>query len=206
MSTIPLTRKAASEEKAQHIRDAVSAAQNLSGLARLARQDDADILAELLPDPKISQAIYTLPNDMNKKSVTAFIDQHLKEREAGMGLLMISVDDTNRVTAYHDIQFWPEWSACELGGAIRTDSQNSGQGGAGALAAFTWLFEVIGVDLICETAALENVRTARLLERIGFEYKGDIVSELPDGGTRPSRYWELSKEVWQSGEFKSALK
>jgi len=110
---------------------------------------------------------------------------------------MISVDDRGEAHGYHDFQFWPQWSACELGGAIRADRQSAGQGSTGAMAAFNWLFEVIGVDLICETAALDNVRTARLLERIGFSYKGEIESKLPGGGLRPSRYWELGKADWR---------
>lgn len=196
MSSIPLTRIAAGREKVQRILDGVSNAQNLSGLARLAGPADVDILTELLSDANISQAIYTLPAEINRDTVAAFIDQHLQERERGLGLLMISVGENGRATAYHDIQFWPQWAACELGGGMRTDNQNSGQGGAGALTAFTWLFDVIGVDLICETAALENVRTARLLERIGFKSMGEIESQLPGGGTRPSKYWELSKDDW----------
>ncbi|MCG8432600.1 MAG: GNAT family N-acetyltransferase, partial [Gammaproteobacteria bacterium] len=102
------------------------------------------------------------------------------------------------VSSYHDFKFWPQWAACELGGAIRQDRQNKGQGGTGAAMAFSWLFDVIGVDLICETAALDNLRTARLLERIGFIYKGEIESRLPGGGVRPSRYWELEIGHWQS--------
>ena len=64
--------------------------------------------------------------------------------------------------------------------------------------AFDWLFEIIGVDLICETAALDNIRTARLLERLGFVEKGVIESELVGGETRPSRYWEMSNTAWQT--------
>jgi len=40
------------------------------------------------------------------------------------------------------------------------------------------------------------VRTASLLERIGFQFMGEITSLLPDGGSRPSHYWELYKEDW----------
>lgn len=197
MSSLPLTRNVISEERAQYIRDAVSNTRYMSGLVRLASQDDVKILTELLSDSKISRAIYTLPNEINRESVAAFIEQHLEERKSGLGLLMVSVDEKGCANAYHDIQFWPQWAACELGGAIRTDKQNSGEGGARALEVFTWLFDVIGVDLICETASLENVRTARLLERIGFEYMGDIESDLPGGGKRPSRYWELRKNDWK---------
>lgn len=61
---------------------------------------------------------------------------------------------------------------------------------------FNWLFDTVGVDLICETAALDNIRTARLLESIGFKFMGEINSQLANGEQRPSLYWELSKADW----------
>lgn len=111
---------------------------------------------------------------------------------------MISTDEDGRASAYHDIKIWPQWAACELSGAIRRDRQNTGHGSSGATIAFRWLFEVIGIDLICETAALDNVRTARLLEKIGFIFRGKINSKLSGGGLRPSLYWELERENWLS--------
>ncbi|GAB1255504.1 hypothetical protein NBRC116494_00060 [Aurantivibrio plasticivorans] len=158
--------------------------------------DDAKAFTTFLLDPRVSAPIYTLPTDINVDTVAKFIARHLDERTQGDGLLMIDINDSGKVVGYHDIQFWPEWSACELGGAISPEEQSSGKGGSGALATFNWLFDVVGVDLICETAALDNIRTAKLLERIGFKYMGEIESTLPGGGTRPSRYWELSRTDW----------
>ena len=198
MTDLPLTRIAASEAKQRRIRSAVSNIESLAGMAHVARQKDIGALTTLLSDPKISQPIYTLPKQINHDTVAAFINLHLDERERGEGLLMVSTDASGVVTGYYDIHFWPEWASCELGGAISSDQQNTGRGSSGAMEAFTWLFEVIGIDLICETAALENVRTARLLERIGFNYMGEIESELPEGGFRPSRYWELKISDWHS--------
>lgn len=198
MADLPLTRIAANAEKQASIRDAVSKTGTVAGIAHVAREKDIAALTELLEDPQISGPIYTLPGQISHDTVAAFVDRHLEERERGEGLLLVSVDDRGLACAYHDIQIWPQWAACELGGAIRSDQQSTGQGGAGAAAVFGWLFQVIGVDLICETAALDNVRTARLLERLGFTYKAEIESKLSDGGTRPSRYWELAKTDWLS--------
>ena len=198
MATLPLTRLPAAAEKQAGIRSAVTAANEMPGVARMATLEDAEILTALLLDPKISAPIYTLPKPINRNAVKQFIAQHIEERTNGHGLLFISVDEKNAAAGYHDIQFWPEWSACELGGAIRADRQGVGAGGGGAIAAFDWLFDVIGVDLICETAALDNHRTARLLERSGFVFHGRVECELPDGGTRPSNYWEMTKEAWMA--------
>jgi|ETNmetMinimDraft_28_1059901.scaffolds.fasta_scaffold12785_2 RimJ/RimL family protein N-acetyltransferase len=198
MTDIPLTRNTASKEKESQIRNAVRNAENIPELACLARENDVDALTFLLEDPLISIPIYTLPDQINRNTVANFIERHLLERERGEGLLMISTDEDGGASAYHDIKIWPQWAACELGGAIRRDRQNTGHGSSGATIAFRWLFEVIGIDLICETAALDNVRTARLLEGIGFTFRGEISSKLSGGGLRPSLCWELERKNWLS--------
>ena len=193
---IPKTRNQVSEERQQAIRKAVQTCRGIPLLSRVVTDDDVDRLADLFSDPSLSAPIYTLPTVINHETVAAFIAKHQAEQRLGEGLLMINEDDNGRAAGYYDVQVWPQWAACELGGALRGDRQNSGQGGAGAVTSFNWLFDDLGVDLICETAALDNVRTARLLERIGFKYMGEIESVLPEGGTRPSRYWEMTKQDW----------
>ncbi|MFQ5561983.1 MAG: GNAT family N-acetyltransferase [Parvularculaceae bacterium] len=205
MAELPLTRILAPPEKQAAIRDAIRAVTVAPGGARVAMLEDAQALTVLLSDPSVSAPIYTLPKPVSLETVTELVARHLEERAEGRGLLLINFDEAGAVAGYRDIQVWPEWAACELGGAIRPDCQGAGAGGAGAAAAFGWLFEKIGVDLICETAALDNERTARLLERIGFSCKGEIESALPGGGTRPSRYWKMTRAEWAArrGRFTS---
>jgi len=197
MSSLPLTKNIVSAEKEATIRKAVMNSNNLEKLGRLATEKDAKSLTVLLKDPLISNPIYNLPNKINQKTITEFIQKHLLERKLGEGLLMIRTDKEDAVCAYYDIKIWPQWAACSLGGAIRHDHQNSGEGGSGAATSFNWLFNNINIDLICETCSLENIRTAKLLERVGFTYKGEIKSKLPNGNYRPSLYWELEKENWR---------
>jgi len=205
MAELPLTRIPASTEIQAGIRQAVRQAETLDGNAQVARKQDVSALTMLLADPQISRQIYTLPSLINHDTIADFIDRHLAERERGEGLLMVNIDADGVASAYHDIQFWPQWAACEFGGAIRRDQQNIGQGSAGIAATISWLFDVIGVELICETAALDNVRTAHLLDRLGFTDKGEIESSLPDGGTRPSRCWELTKSEWLAREGRTHM-
>jgi len=195
-SPIPKTRNLISKERQQTIREAVQSCSGIPELSRVVTKDDVQRLTDLFSDPSLSASIYTLPTVISNETVAEFINKHLAEQHNGEGLLMINVDDDGSVAGYYDVQVWPQWAACELGGAIRGDRQNSGQGGAGAITSFNWLFDYLGVDLICETAALDNIRTARLLERIGFKDMGEVESGLPEGGTRPSRYWEMTKQDW----------
>ena len=199
MSGIPITRRIAPTEKQAAIRSAVTNSSGFRGFAGAsvpARAEHAPAFYRLIADPQVHEPIYTLPKPVTPESAAAFIDRHNTERERGEGLLLISFDEAGEASGYQDVQVWPQWAAAELGGAIRPDLQGKGAGGAGAAAAFAWLFDDIGVDLICETAALDNIRTHRLLERIGFERRGEIESALPGGGVRASLAFELSRDQW----------
>jgi RimJ/RimL family protein N-acetyltransferase len=201
MTEIPLTRIAASTEKAAAIRAAVRAVNPpVNGARRLARIDDAPAFFELIKDPRVSGPIYTLPKPPSLDGARAFIEKHIGEHARGDGLLMFDFDEAGAVAGYHDIQFWPQWAACELGGAVRPDLQGGGSGTAGAAMAFAWLFNMIGVDLICETAALDNIRTQKLLVRLGFNLVREIESATPGGGVRPSLYYEMTRENWRRAQ------
>ena len=58
------------------------------------------------------------------------------------------------------------------------------------------MFDHLGVRLIGLTAALDNHRSARVIEAAGFRFIGERDSIRPDGSVRRSRYWELTREEW----------
>jgi len=200
MSNIPITRTPVPQEKAAAIRTAVAAATSLptdNDSSRLATTGDAAIFHEFLSDPQIHAPIYTLPRPLTVESVRAFIAGHEAEREQGKGLLFLNFDDQGRIGGYSDICVWPDWAAGELGGALHPDRQGQRRGVDGARQSFDWMFETLGLDLICETASLDNHRTAHLLDGLGFQRLGEIESQRADGTTRPSLVWEISRAEWQ---------
>ena len=190
---MPLTRNNISAHREADIRERVRGVVGLEGFFRLAGRDDAAALTDFLSDPAVSQPIYTLPEKINDTTIGDFIEEHLQEKDRGEGFLMIGHQSEGFVEAYYDFQLWPQWAVGKLGGAIHPRLQNSGRGGSDAQRIFSWMFDYLDIDLICETCALDNTRSARLLERIGFTLKGEVLSELPTGGTRPSLYWELGR-------------
>tara|TARA_R110000824_G_scaffold60404_2_gene161499 strand:+ start:761 stop:1390 length:630 start_codon:yes stop_codon:yes gene_type:complete len=197
---IPLTRTPVSDQKAAAIRAAVAAATMITtenASSRLADIDDAASFHEFLSDPQIHAPIYTLPQPLTIDSVRAFIADHQQQREQGTGLLFLNFDEQGRIGGYSDICVWPEWAAGELGGAIHPDRQGQRRGVDGARQSFDWMFDQLGLDLICETASLDNHRTAHLLDGLGFTRMGEIVSKRADGTTRPSLVWEISRAEWQ---------
>lgn len=192
---LPLTRTAAAPEKAEAIRAAVRTATQM-GDSRLARPEDAGELHALLSDPKVFSPIYTLPRPLTPETMAAFIDRHLAERETGIGLLFVREGDDGRIMGYSDVQVWPHWSAGELGGALHPSLHGQGAGARGAALSFAWMFMALGLDLICETAALDNGTTQRMLDGLGFRRLGEVTSTRPDGTTRASLVWEMTRAEW----------
>ncbi|MCI4645664.1 MAG: GNAT family N-acetyltransferase [Hyphomonadaceae bacterium] len=200
---IPLTRNAVPEARAEAIRAAVRAISALPGdtaPASPARPEDAPALLAFFSDPAVSAPIYSIPRPLTLENVAAYIRGHQAGQADGVSALLLRKDEAGEVIGYSEFHFWPQWAAGELGGALHPRLQSQGAGGRGALATFDWMFEALDLDLICETSALDNVRTAKLLERIGFQKKGELLSTRPDGTTRPSIVWELTREDWRARE------
>ncbi|MDB5441876.1 MAG: hypothetical protein JWP86_2766 [Phenylobacterium sp.] len=198
MSNPPKTVLHATEEEAEAIREAVRSAdpKSLGPGRALADLSHVPGLVELLADEEVSGPIYDLPRPITPESVTRWVAERQAERLAGEGLLFVTLDARGKVAGYSHIAVWPERSAAELAGAIRADLQGQGQGGVGMARSFAWMFETLGVRLICLTAALDNVRSQKGIDAAGFRRMGEREVVRPDGTVRPSVYWELTREEW----------
>jgi RimJ/RimL family protein N-acetyltransferase len=196
MSAPPLTVLEVLAEEAASIRQAVRSA-DPSGLGTgfvLAAPEQAAMLAAFLKDPAVSEPLYDLPRPFTEDSVRRWIAAASADREAGEGLLAVRLDEAGCVAGFSRFTVWPEHSAAEIAGATRADLQNAGAGKVGAARSFAWMFEVLKVRLLCVTAALDNGRSARVIEAAGFRPMGRRDCVRPDGGVRPSLYWEATRE------------
>lgn len=199
MSAPPVTVLEVDEAEAEAIRQAVRDADPLTlGYGRmLARPEHAAALAHFLSDPRVSDAIYDLPRPFTAEVMAGWIEESEALRLEGRRLLILTFDETAQVVGYSCITVWPDRSAAELAGAIRADRQNEGQGGAGAIHSFGWVFDTLGVRMMGLTAAVDNVRSARLIDAAGFVRMGERDSVRPDGTVRRSLYWEMTREAWK---------
>jgi len=202
MGAPPKTQLDVSAAEAEAIRTAVRQADpdwsgGSAGGRRLATDADIDALTELLTDPAVSGPVHDLPRPINAATVGAWVRDCEAARERGEALLLVTRDAEGQVSGYSKITVWPHLSAAELAGAIRADRQGSGQGGAGAFRTVDWMFDALGVRLVCLTAAMDNVRSARLIEAMGFTRLGDRDVTDADGAVRPSLYWEMTREAWR---------
>lgn len=198
MSAPPKTVLHASEAEAEAIREAVRTA-DVEGLGpRRARADMRHVpgLVKLLSDEQVSGPIYDLPRPITEDSITRWVAEAQAQALAGEGLLTVTLDEAGEVSGYAKLTVWPERSAAELAGAIRADLQGHGQGGYGMAKSFDWIFETLGVRMMCLTAALDNVRSQKGIDAAGFRRMGERESVRPDGTTRRSVYWEMTKDEW----------
>lgn len=198
MSAPPETRLAVSAEEAARIRTAVRMADvSLLGLGyRVADEGDVPALIDLLSDPRVSDPIYDLPRPFTHDNIAGWVREARDRQHRGEAVLAVLPGDGGGIASYSYFTIWPEHSAAEIGGAYRAAAQSRGTGKAGAARSFGWMFDHLGVRLIGPTAALDNHRSARVIEAAGFRFIGERDSIRPDGSVRRSRYWEFTREEW----------
>jgi len=198
MSAPPKTVLEVSPEEELAIREAVRTCdpQTLGPGRVIATAAHAAAALDLLSDPAVSDPIYDLPRPLTLQNVAAWIAESAELRERGEALLVLTMSADGQATGYSRITVWPDRSSAELAGAIRAGLQNTGSGGAGAAHTMGWIFETLRVRLICLTAALDNVRSTRLIDRMGFRRMGERDGIRPDGTIRRSHYWELTRDEW----------
>lgn len=199
MSAPPLTRLDVSAAEADAIRAAVRTADVslLGPNTVIATAGHVPGLVRLLSDPAVSAPIYDLPQPITTASIGQWVASAQAGQQRGEAILTVTLDAQGAVAAYAWFTIWPERSAAEIAGAQRADLQNHGRGRAGAAQRFGWMFEHLGVRLIGLTAALDNPRSARVIEAAGFVPRGERDSQRADGSIRRSRYWELTRAEWR---------
>jgi RimJ/RimL family protein N-acetyltransferase len=199
MSAPPKTLLQASEAEADAIRHAVRTADVAAlGMGRVrAELKHVPGLVALLSDERVSGPIYDLPRPVTTESITRWVVENQAQALAGEALLLATVDEAGEVAGYSRITVWPEHSAAELAGAVRADLQNRGQGSVGMAHTFGWIFETLGVRMMCLTAALDNVRSQKGIDAAGFVRMGERDAVRPDGTLRRSVYWEMTRDDWR---------
>lgn len=199
MAYPPNTVIAASPEEAEGIRQAVRAVVTVNtpyGNYHPSVPADIDALFQLLNDTRVVGPLYTVPKPATRDWIKQWIKMHQEETSNGTGLLMVARNEVGVTTGFVDVQVWPERASAEFGGAISPELQSTSLGTRGAAVLFDWLFREIGIRLIAMTNALDNVRTEKLLRKLGFRRLVDRVCIAANGDERPSMYWELNREDW----------
>jgi len=192
----PKTKLDVSKAQAAQIRAAVQNVRQINdenGCSKLVQPHHAPEILELLKDERVSGDVYTLPRPFSLQSVTDWILDHQAQARAGEGLLLLSRAENGEIISITDFQFWPEYAACEFGGVIAHAYQNQSMGTRGVKSMCDWAFETIGVHLIALTTSVDNIRSQKIIENLGFTPMGEVESVRPDGTVRRSLYWEMGR-------------
>ncbi len=199
MSAPPKTVIHASDDEAEAIRNAVRTVDvaTLGPDRERAEMRHVPGLVALLSDPRVSGPIYDLPRPITEESVTRWVAENQAQALAGEALLIVTLDGAGEVSGYSRITVWPEHASAELAGAMRADLQGKGRGGAGMAHTFGWIFETLGARLMCLTAALDNAPSQKGIDAAGFRRMGEREAVRPDGTTRRSVYWEMTRDEWR---------
>lgn len=192
MSAPPKTVLTATPEEEARIIAAVRRAEGRI----VAGPEHVDGLLKLLADPRVSDPIYDLPRPFTRESIARWVADSEALRQQGRCILAVTLDEAGEVAGYSRFSIWPDRSSGELAGGRRADMQNTGGGKIGVAQSIAWMFEELGLRLICLTAALDNVRSAKSIDAAGFTRMGEVESVRPDGTSRRSIYWELSRDEW----------
>ncbi|MAI90023.1 GNAT family N-acetyltransferase [Ponticaulis sp.] len=161
--------------------------------------EDASALFRFFSAPEISGPIYTIEKPVTLESCAAHIERKLSAQTRGEGLMCALFDEAGEIISYMDFTIWPNWSAAEFGGAMRSDRQSRGQGRSGMAESMDWVFGRLGVNLLCFTAALDKHRSIHMIDASGMRRAGEVTSTSPDGSTRQSLVWEITADEWKQG-------
>jgi RimJ/RimL family protein N-acetyltransferase len=196
---IPLTRIQAPPAQQEAIRAALRDARGieaLPGRREVLAARHIPALYDLIADPRVSDPIYVFERPITLASTARWVLGLIQARARGEGLTLVNLDEHGAVSGFTELVVWPHWAAAEIGGALRADRQGRGEGPAGFATMTRWLFDAAGVELICLTAALDNMRSQRMIDGLGFIRRGEVDSQRPDGTLRRSVCWELTREEW----------
>lgn len=160
-------------------------------LLREWRDADLDPFVAINADPVVMQFF---PETYTEERTHRFVER-IRERwaELGYGLWAVERKDSGRFIGY--IGLWPATfpahftPAVEVGWRLAADQWGHGYATEGARAALDYGFNTVGLDEIVSFTAAINVRSWRVMERLGMrrDVDGDFEHpNVPEGHpTRP---------------------
>lgn len=134
------------------------------------READVPAFAAINADPVVMEFF---PETYAEERTRRFVAR-IRERwvELGYGLWAVERKDTGRFIGY--IGLWPATfpahftPAVEVGWRLAADQWGHGYATEGARAALTYGFETVGLDEIVSFTSALNVRSRRVMERLGM--------------------------------------
>jgi RimJ/RimL family protein N-acetyltransferase len=146
------------------------------------RDDDLDVLAALNADPEVMRHILD-GSVRDRRQSAAGLQKMMRDwEERGYGLFAVEVRETGALIGWAGLavpEFLPEvMPAVEIGWRLSREAWGHGYATEAASAALRFGFADRGLDRIISIRHVENVRSARVMEKLGLSYEFSTV--VPD--------------------------
>lgn len=154
-------------------------------------------------DPRVMEF---MPRLLSREESDAFIDRAARRmQENGFGLWALERKDNGRFIGFTGLNS-PDWEAhftpcVEIGWRLEFGAWGNGFATEAAMAALRFGFGEIQLEEIVSFTVPANVRSRRVMERIGMspDHAGDFVHpQIPEGNPLKSHVlYRLSREDWK---------
>jgi len=88
----------------------------------------------------------------------------------------------------------------EIGYWVRADRVNTGIASRAAAALTSAAFDIDGIERVRIQCADDNVRSARVPEKLGYVLLDVLVPDDGPCAGRPTQHWEITRAAWVAGE------
>ena len=161
------------------------------------RDDDLDSLARLDADPEVMRYILDGAVWDRRRSAEGLRKMVGEWEELGYGRFAVEVGATGELIGWAGLavpSFLPEvMPAVEIGWRLARGSWGKGYATEAAAAALRFGFEECGLERVVSIRHVENVRSGRVMEKLGLSYEFETV--VPGHG-QPVAVYALTKGRW----------
>ncbi len=148
------------------------------------RQEDLEPFAKLNADPRVMEFFPGLKTREESDASVKLVSDHIQKY--GWGFWAVSLVQTGQFIGFIGIEhvhfqstFTP---AIEIGWRLAFDHWGKGYATEGAKAALVYGFETLNLDQIVSFTAVQNMRSRRIMEKIGMHYDREFDHpKLPEG-------------------------
>jgi len=161
-------------------------------LLRRWRLEDLGPFAALNADPRVMEHFPAPYTPEETERMIARIEQQFEER--GFGLWAVEIVDIAPFAGFVGLnvtKFAAHFTPCvEIGWRLAAEHWGQGYATEGARAALTFGFDTLGLEEIVSFTVPENIRSRRVMERIGMSHDaaGDFEHPLLPEGHRLRRH------------------
>ncbi|MDQ3930907.1 MAG: GNAT family N-acetyltransferase [Chloroflexota bacterium] len=140
---------------------------------RIFRPDDVDRVAPYFADPEVMKWMSTgqpVPRERVELAISRFIERF---RENGFGLFAVELKESGTVIGHCGIIYLDNTPEVEIGYLLGQPYWGKGYATEAATAARDFGFNVVGLQRLVGIIRPGNVRSRRVLEKIGLRYEKD---------------------------------